>query len=231
MKTKIVSFGDSFIFGSELEDNRDGSKAWPGLAAVQLEVDYETRAIPGCGNENIARQVLDYFHNNSKHDVLAIINWTWAIRWDFYLTQNESWVTLGPTCVPQKLDQVLGWSEAERVIKFYNDYPGHSTIWDRYRTLQPIYAVQQYLKANNITAIQTYMDYDIFDREFHAPGYIQELQDLTQVDMLDFEGQNFLDWSRSRGFKVTEPGWHPLRLAHEAACKLWQDTYAQALNR
>ena len=31
MNAKIVSFGDSFIFGSELENNKDGSKAWPDL--------------------------------------------------------------------------------------------------------------------------------------------------------------------------------------------------------
>ena len=53
MKTKIVSFGDSFVFGSELKNNSDGSQSWIAQAARNLGVDYETRAIPGCGNEAI----------------------------------------------------------------------------------------------------------------------------------------------------------------------------------
>lgn len=88
MKHKIVSFGDSFVFGTELNDNEDGSKSWIGLAAEQLGVDYETFAVPGCGNELIARQIYSYFSKNTNTNVLAIINWTWASRWDFYLLKE-----------------------------------------------------------------------------------------------------------------------------------------------
>lgn len=226
MKKKIVSFGDSFIFGSELSNNSNGHQAWPGLIAKELNLQYETRAVPGCGNENIARQVLEYFSSNSKQDTLAIINWTWAIRYDFYLLPAESWVTLGPTCIPRKLDNYIPTVEAKRVIDFYQDYLGSSTIWDRFRSLMPIYATQQYLKTNNITNIQTYMDYDIFDTQFHAPNYIQELQQLTKPDMQDWDGVNFLDWCKRENFNITEPGWHPLEDAHSAAAIFWKDRYA-----
>ena len=46
MKTKIVGFGDSFVFGSELADNNNGQLSWVGQAAKQLGVEYETTAIP-----------------------------------------------------------------------------------------------------------------------------------------------------------------------------------------
>jgi hypothetical protein len=72
---KIVSFGDSFVFGSELGNNHDGSKSWAGLAAKKLGVDYQTMSVPGCGNEHIARQVYSYFSNNPVQDTLAVINW------------------------------------------------------------------------------------------------------------------------------------------------------------
>ena len=58
---KIVSFGDSFVFGNELKDNEDGSRAWPSLAAQDLGCAYETMSVAGCGNENIARQLYKYF--------------------------------------------------------------------------------------------------------------------------------------------------------------------------
>jgi hypothetical protein len=229
-KKKIVSFGDSFVFGSELANNVNGDQGWIGLAANQLGVDYQTLSVPGCGNENISRQVLEYFSSNSTENVLAVINWTWGARWDFYVPRIEQWTTLGLSCVPSKLAPLVGLDEATRVLEFYNKYPGHSTLWDKWRTLQTIYGTQQYLKSLGVTVIQTYMDYEMWDQTWHAPDYIRTLQDLTRGDLENFEGQSFLDWSRKHGFTVTDPGLHPLEQAHKAACELWIDRYRQALD-
>jgi hypothetical protein len=229
MKNKIVGFGDSFVFGSELDDNDDGHNSWIGLSAKKLGVTYETTAVPGCGNENIARQILTYFSNNPSDDVVAVINWTWGARWDFYVPGLEQWTTLGLTCVPSKLAPMVGIEEAEKILEFYNKYPGHSTLWDKWRSLQTIYMVQTFLKHKKISNIQTYMDYELWDTQWHAPDYIRTLQDFTRPCMQNFQGLNFLDWSRSKGFTVTDPGLHPLKEAHDAACDLWVDSYAQAL--
>lgn len=231
MKTKIVSFGDSFVFGSELVNNDLGDKSWIGQAANGLGVDYETLAVPGCGNENITRQILTYFSNNPSDNALAVINWTWGARWDFYIPGKEKWTTLGLTCVPSKLEPLVGLDEAKKILEFYNKYPGYSTLWDKFRTLQTIYSAQQYLNQLKVPSIQTYMDYEMWDCQWHAPDYIKTLQDLTKEPLKNFEGVNFLDWSRKHGFTVTEPGWHPLEDAHQAACELWSDTYKQALAR
>jgi hypothetical protein len=230
VKTKIVSFGDSFIFGSELNNNKTGSQAWPGLIAQQLGLEYETCAIPGCGNESITRQILTYFSNNPSDNVLAVVNWTWGARWDFYVTDKEQWTTIGLTCVPSKLAEYVPESEAARIIDFYRSYPGNSTLWDKFRTLQTVYAAQQFLKKLNVVTIQTYMDSELWDQTWHAPDYIKTMQQLVKSPMQDFEGKTFLEWSYSRGFFVTEPGLHPLEDAHLAAAALWKDTYYQKLN-
>jgi hypothetical protein len=229
MKTKIVGFGDSFVFGSELADNNDGQKSWIGQAAKQLGVDYETTAVPGCGNENITQQILTYFSNNPSDNVLAVINWTWGARWDFYIPGVEKWTTLGLSCVPSRLAPLVGIEEATKILEFYNKYPGHSTTWDKFRTLQSIYSAQQFLKYINVPSIQTYMDAEMWDTTWHAPDYIKTLQDLTREPLQTFEGLTFLDWSYKHGFSVTDPGLHPLEDAHNTACKLWVDTYARML--
>ena len=36
----IASFGDSFIYGSELPNNHNGSLGWPGQAAKNLNCSY-----------------------------------------------------------------------------------------------------------------------------------------------------------------------------------------------
>ena len=226
---KIVSFGDSFVFGSELKNNRLGSKSWIGLAANILNLDFKTCSVPGCGNDHIARQIYSYFANNSTDNTLAVINWTWTGRWDFYITEHETWITLGPTCVPEKLRYLVDQTQAEDIIEFYRHRANSSLLWNKFRNLQTIYAVQSYLKSQRILNIQTYMDDHLFDTEYHAPDYVQQIQNLVQPNMKSFEGKNFLDWSRAQGFSITN-ALHPLEDAHNAACELWQPIYAKALN-
>lgn len=298
MNKKIVSFGDSFIFGHELMDNDDGSQAWPGLIAKKLSCDYETLAISGCGNDNIAKQIYSYFSKNSTDDVIAIINWTWASRWDFYIFDNDEysvdflnirdyvskehyeiiagsdwppykkfisgildgildvtpsvlqeimnfinslkntisghWITLGSTCVPEKLSWLNNSSESKRIIDFYNDYPKNSVLWANFKTLQSISAIQYFLTVNNIKNIQTYMDYEMFDNHdtILAPDYVMALQNLIKPNLELFHNdRNFLDWAKDSNYQVTpQPMDHPLEEAHQAACDLWIDRYQKKLN-
>lgn len=159
---KIVSFGDSFILGSEQANNQDGSLAWPGRIAKHLELDYETMAVAGCGNEHIAQQVFSYFSHQPSQNVLAVINWTWSMRWDMHLTPEQSWITLGPTCVPDRLKGLISEQEAQKLIDFYQCYCADNVVWNQRRSLMAIYAVQSFLQQKHIECIQTYMDQSIW---------------------------------------------------------------------
>lgn len=165
MNKKIVSFGDSFVRGTELQNNDDCSKAWPGLVASRLGIDYQTCGVIACGNESIARQVYEYFSTNPKENTLAVINWTWGMRWDFYLPGKDSWITLGPTCVPSRLQIFLTDEEAQRLIQFYQDYPGARDEWNHFRSLQAMWGIINFLKQHNIPAVHTYMDREIFSKK------------------------------------------------------------------
>jgi hypothetical protein len=226
---KIVSFGDSFIWGTEIPGNRNGELAWPALVAKNLKVDYITCSVPGCGNENIAQQIYSYFATNSHKDVLAVINWTWALRWDFYIVNSESWVTLGPTCVPVKLENHVGITEADRLISLYKDYAGNSTVWDRWRSLQAMCAAQSFLQQRGIVNVQTYMDKTLFVKDWHAPGYIATLQDLVIQHLESWNGMNFLEWCEHNGHEITKDTWHPLMSAHQDAAEFWGERYNKLL--
>jgi hypothetical protein len=58
------------------------------------------------------------------------------------------------------------------------------------------------------------------DQRWHAPDYVQVLQNKICQHLQDFDGQTFLEWSRGRGF-AESPGWHPLEAAHVAAADHW----------
>jgi len=226
---KIISFGDSFVFGSEIPGNDDGALAWPGLAARDLRCDYETRSVPGCGNDAIARQIYSYFAGHHSDDTLAVINWTWTQRWDFYIRTHETWITLGPTCVPASLRELVDEVQGQRLIDFYADYANSSLLWNKTRSLQTIFAAQQYLDRRGVVSIQTYMDHHLFDTTCHAPDYVTELQDLVRPGMQSWDGMNFLDWCRQRGHQITHPGDHPLLPAHQDAANFWKERYVHAL--
>jgi hypothetical protein len=223
--TKIVSFGDSFVFGSELAHNEDGSQSWIAQASRNLGATYETYAKPGCGNDYIARQIYSYFSAKSADATLAVINWTWISRWDFYIVEHETWITLGPTCVPERLKDLVSQTEAEDLIEFYRDRANSSLLWNKFRNLQTIWAAQQYLDQKGIKSVQTYMDYELFDDTCHAPDYIKELQKLVFSPLQLFDEENFVDWSHTHGYPVTIEGMHPLEQAHTAAAKYWEDVY------
>lgn len=226
---KIVSFGDSFVFGSELLDNALGDKAWAGQIAKELGCEYHTSSVPGCGNDHIARQIYSWFSKHSANDTLAVINWTWMCRWDFYIVKHETWITLGPTCAPETLKNLVSETEAQDMIDFYKHRANSSLLWNKIRNLQTIWAAQCYIKQKGINAIQTYMDYELFDTRWHAPDYVTELQALVRPELQLFEGKNFVDWSHDRGYRVTIEGNHPLEQAHSAAKNLWKEIYKNKL--
>jgi hypothetical protein len=226
---KIVSFGDSFVFGSELANNPGGINAWPGLAAQELGYAYQTTAIPGCGNDNIARQIYSYFSENSAKDTLSVVNWTWLARWDFYIIEHETWITLGETCVPERLKDLVTRTQAEDMIEFYKKRANSSLLWNKFRNLQTIWAAQQFMIQKGVKSVQTYMDYELFDQRYHAPNYIKELQNLVQPTLQLFDDKNFVDWSHSFGYPVTVEGNHPLEDAHLAAKNYWKEIYKTAL--
>ena len=223
--TKIVGFGDSFVLGTEIPDNWKGLMGWPALAARELGFDYETPAVNGCGNDHIARQIYSYFSSNETKNTLAVINWTWTQRWDFYITEKETWITLGPTCVPAKLQKTVDETQSHRLVEFYRDYGGKSILWNKVRSLQTIYAVQNFLNMLGVPSVQTFMDYHLFDETWHAPDYVKTLQGLVRKELVNFGDKNFVDWSHDNGFEVTVPGNHPLLLAHQAAADMWAPIY------
>jgi len=223
---KIVSFGDSFIYGTQLKDE---GHSWVATCAKKLGVDYQTFAQAGCGNESITRQILKYFSVPRDSNTLAVINWTWGIRYDFYLSGAEHWIPLCHENNQIELEKRLSKEEAEKISNFYTNYAGKSILWDRWRSLQTIFSAQQFLKIHNIKNVQTYMDYMLLDTEWHCPDYIKTLQDLTKPQLKLFEGKNFVDWSNANGYLVTSDYNHPLEDAHEAASKLWLNTYRGVL--
>lgn len=182
---KIISFGDSFLLGNELE-REDGSCAWPGLIAERLKCDFDVRASAGCGNDYIAQQIFDYFDpDQSYKDTLVVINWTWSMRWDFYINSQSTWIGLGPTCVPEKITGLVDDHEAEKLIMFYQKYLESSDPWNKLRSLLSVYSTQKFLTSLGIPSVQTYMDKQLWYPKFPLLEYVKKIKDPSWPDVED----------------------------------------------
>lgn len=195
---KLSSHGCSFIYGSDLPAP---SLSWPSLIAQDLGYDHDCHARPGIGNLQIMESVL----LNAETSNLCLINWSWIDRFDFINTTDESWHTLRP---------ILDHDHAELYYRHL-----HSQYRDMLSNLGYISIAIDFLQERQIPFLMTFMDYLLFDivlSHWHQPHAIEYLQQRVRPHMTDFESKNFLDWSRDKGFDISDK-WHPLEQAHRAA--------------
>lgn len=197
MPMKLHSFGCSFIFGSELAHAQN---AWPARLAKHLNWQYSCHAWPGSGNLRIAESVLKQISLSDQS--FFIIGWTWIDRFDYVGAVANEWSTILPTDVD---------SHSQLYYKHL-----HSEYRDKLTNLMTIKLVIDQLQSAQIPFLMTYMDELLFDQRWHVNSAIVKLQNEIRPYMTMFNGQTFLDWSRSHGYAESQL-WHPLEEAHQAA--------------
>ena len=213
---RLLSFGCSFIFGNELaDDGRDGPWAtasrltWPAHLARALGRSYECHARAGSGNLQIMAQVLDQVPNSGPED-LFVIGWTWIDRFDYY--------PVNPTDASRSPWRTIMPIDRNKVAGIYYKYL-HSEYRDKLTNLVYVKTALDALQQRGIPFVMTYMDDLLFDQAWHTTPATQFLQDQLRPHMTDFDGKNFLSWSRENKYSVSD-AWHPLEQAHEAAGQL-----------
>jgi len=217
---ELKSFGCSFIFGSDLSDCDHNPPwptgsflTWPAHLAKQLGRNYQCWARPGSGNLQIAEKIIN--QSVACQDSLYVISWSWIDRFDYYNQSSHPWQPW-KTLTPGNSDDL-----AE---VYYKNL--HSEYRDKLSNLMYIKLVIDTLNQKNIPFIMTYMDELLFDQTWHTTPAISDLQEYVKPHMTQFEGQTFLNWSRSKGYPES-PGWHPLEQAHSAAADVIIQTFGK----
>ena len=207
---KLKSFGCSFIFGSELNDcvsvDTPSYLTWTAHVARCLTRNYECYASPGAGNLQILESILNQATASDQTD-LFVIGWTWIDRFDYY--------PVNPTGLGQSPWRTIMPADTDDLAKaYYRDI--HSEYRDKFTCLTYIKLAIDMLNQKGIPFIMTYMDNLLFDQRWHVTPAVLDLQEYVKLYMTTFEGQSFLEWSRSHGYPETV-AWHPLEAAHLAA--------------
>ena len=231
---KLKSFGCSFIFGTDLHDNNQSTLklagipsnfTWPALLAKKRAWNYACFARPGSGNLQILEQLL-----NQLVDVdpaVYVVAWTWVDRFDYVKVMDQS-DTPWPIRLP--LGQKYNSADVSRLWKtivpvdtsdiaetYYKIL--HNEYRDKLTTLIHVKTAIDALKTSGNQFIMTYMDDLMFDTRWNTSPAVSALQQYCKPYMTQFDGKNFLDFSREKGFKIST-ALHPLEPAHESAAEL-----------
>jgi hypothetical protein len=195
---KLSSYGCSFVYGCELSSPL---LSYAALVAQNLGYDYQCHAIPGGGNLQIMESIL----LSADASDLCVVNWTWIDRFDFVSTENESWITLRPSL------------DSQHASYYFRHL--HAQYRDILTNLVYISTAIRFLQHKKIPFMMTYMDSVLFENirpEWHQPDAVVYLQQQIRPFMYEFDGKNFLDWSRDKSYEISDL-WHPLEQAHAAA--------------
>ena len=223
----LGAFGDSFLFGSDLKDIQDplsvywfypSKLTYTALLAQQLDLQYYCTALPCQGNKVIADDIIRTVALRGN-DVFYFINWSWIDRFE-YLGESRVGGSSGwESTLPGKNNNESNF--------YYKHF--HSDVDSKLSSLLYINTVLDILLKEKCKFIMTYMDSLLFDKQWHCPASIDYLQDKVKPYMQNFDGMNFLDWSKKNNFKVSN-NWHPLEEAHQAASEYWLPKVRTLLN-
>ena len=187
------------MWGSELPDADlfPSQLSWPALLADHLGMPHQCLASPGCGNLQIAEQILNHV---DQEQAFFVINWTYIDRFDYANPDNNKWSTIRPGAQD---------SLAEH---YYRNL--HSQYRDKLVTLMHIkLCVDAILDAGHEFRM-TYMDDLLLETKWHVSPAVLSLQKNIQPHLQQFNQCNMLEYARGRGHAVGHLD-HPLESAHK----------------
>jgi len=210
---QLKSFGCSFIFGSDLPDQEDQTPSqltWPALLAQHCGYDYKCCAMGGIGNLQILERVLNQIAGDRDYSSdFFVISWTWIDRFDYHAPDTAA------ENITEWRWSVVRPSDTDRVSKnYYRDL--HSEYRDKLSSLSYMKLVIDALNQKGIRFIMTYLDPLLFGQDWNVTPAVLYLQSYVKPYMTLFDGETFLEWSRSHGH-AESTAWHPLTAAHTAA--------------
>jgi len=193
--TKLKSFGCSFIYGSELSGTTPYSIDDPSNltwpALIAKKLNVEHQCYALPGQGNF-KIYCDILANSYYND-----------------DSQEHWQTLKPA------------QENEIQDFYYRNL--HSQLKDMIANASWIVSAAEHLTSLGCPFVMTYMDHNLLtpiNPNWHDPRYLEILQQKLSKVLVNFEGMNFLDWSRKKLYPVSAT-WHPLEAAHQAAADYW----------
>ena len=203
---KLIGFGCSFTYGSELIDpnidewDRHHSNTayrerhcWLGELADRLGIEYINLAEPSGSNYSIQEKFADYVQNHECSDIIICVAWTNQLRNSWWSDQERRWVH----------DGFIRYNDEKLFTASFKEWLTHSYKRSEQATLNAKLFVNSVCEAKGIKIIQ----FDALSN-VNSPRYSNyHMQGRSMQDVLIAEGKRL-----DREFLAS--GGHPNEAGH-----------------
>lgn len=163
----VISAGDSFTFGSELEPPNEqilpSTNSWANLVAEQLNSKHINVARPGRSNSYAARHVV-YQVNRAldngtpADDILVQVMWTFTDRSEFAVgvdleEYDSPWLALTPYTHVNENESSWFKNLSRNIPNWQSIYNNHQTLYDRNKNLGIVDFAKHYSKLIQSSAL------------------------------------------------------------------------------
>ena len=205
----IIAGGDSFVYGSELQDSERSYSRNTFPALLSVGHDYNCVAWPGYGNDSISRTVIAECHKHKDH-CAVLVTWTFPGRYEFRFNYNTAqkkspWYSFNHWTIEDQIDNIkkqfklqdnntiqaqigtINRAKSSGIVEFaktFFKHVGSSEYWEIYSTLKEIVYLQNYLKMNSIPYMFTCADNSILYNYtiYNSDEFIISLYQQIDVD-------------------------------------------------
>jgi hypothetical protein len=212
----IVAGGDSFVFGSELNDQINGpsQSTFTALLAKEYNFDYLCTAVAGNANNAIARMTMSACSQavNDGKKIGVVVTWTFTNRYEFRFNYHTGhkispwhtvnvWATYDDSNLIEKefktANNLILQSQIKNLkiskntgtsdfAKTWYKHVGDSEYYELYSSLKEILFLQFYLKDHKIPYLFLTADNHFYEH----PNYFRQ-RDMYIDTMYDQ-----IDWSK-----------------------------------
>jgi hypothetical protein len=175
MKTLLVSFGDSWTFGSELD--RPEEQSWVAQLADKLNAENLNLGTPASSIEHTVVKLFEFIKDKQYKDYKKIfaVGLSGITRYLSYSNQLQEFVNITPEAIYRTGD-IHKSGRPPDVVKNFGTLAGEMyrmvecTAYNQFKVWQTMFTFENYCKLNNIDVIFfSYFEYTNINNELLYP--------------------------------------------------------------
>jgi hypothetical protein len=216
----LIAGGDSFVFGSELQDqiNDPSLLTFPALLAKENNLEYHCVAWPANANNAISRMVIAECEKQKHEKIAVLVSWSFTQRYEFRFNFNTGqkitpWYSISPWSTIDDVSEIIKEYRSDNLTilqkqkenmnraknsgisefaKNFYKHVGDSEYYELYSSFKEFLFLQNYLENNKIPYIFT-----TANNSFYLHDNYQRSKD-SYLETL----YNLIDWQKWYFFKA-----------------------------
>ena len=200
---KLLTVGDSFTYGEELEDR---ASAWPQVLANKLQMQLLNLGQPSASNDKILRKTIDQTIVETDID-LVVIGWSNIGRSEH--ADEFGYYDVWPGYQGNLFKQD-GSHWRNELVDYVSRYHNSEAIHRKF--IQQVILLQSYLQSRGIKYIMLNIVQNEYYKKKHFDGQMQYFEQVNKDYFLGFNESGMLEWT----YKCSQgPGGHFLEDGHK----------------